>query len=108
MLKPLLAFAFLLLAAAPAAALTPEELTPAEKKVYATLTKNPTSAQRYLITRDYLRKCEAILADPGKAISLPVQPGKLDERYLTADERARVDEAVDLNVAALISTSSLA
>ena len=108
MLKPLLALAFLIAFAGSAAALTPEQLTPAEKKVYATLTKNPTAAQRYLVTRDYLRKCEAILADPSKALTLPVQPGKLDDRYLTADERAHVDEAVDLNVGALIGTSSLA
>lgn len=86
--------------------LTPGQLTAAEKQVYDGLSSNPASARKYLVTRDYLRKCDAVLADHSKAIDLPVQPEMLVERYLSAAEKARVDEAVDLNLAALMNGAS--
>lgn len=88
------------------AMLAPGQLTPAEKQVYDGLSSNPASARKYLVTRDFLRKCDAVLADHSKAIDLPVQPEMLVERYLSAAEKARVDEAVDLNLAALMNEAS--
>ncbi len=109
MLKPLFALSFLIAAAAPASALlTPEQLTPAEKKVYGGLIATPATARKYLVTREYLRLCDAVIADPKTAIALPVQPPTFSERYLSMEERARVDQAVDLNIMALLSGGRLA
>lgn len=95
------------LLAVPVGALTPDELTPAEKKAYAAVAANPRAAKRYLATRDWLRSCDAVHADNGKAASLPVQPEEVSERYLDAAERKRVDDAVDLSIAFQLSNAGV-
>lgn len=75
--------------------------TPEERAKYKQLLAvNKNEAERYYITRDYLRKCNAVLADHSKAITLPDEPAKVTERFLNAAERARMDNAVDLSIAA--------
>lgn len=88
----------LLLLAAPARAMTPEQLSPMEKWAYDQYTaKNDTAAaQAFLAKIGWLRDCEAVVLDHAKAASLPDRPASVDEKDLTDAEMKHVVEALKL------------
>ena len=89
----------ILLASATAsfAELTPDQLNPAEQKAYATLSGD--ASQRYLVTRDYLRQCQAAVKS-GNYLGLDDQPFAYDTRYVSAVEQALVKKAIKENMLA--------
>ncbi len=93
----------LALPAAGLAATLTAHLTANEQARYDKMARtDPVHAKAYHITREFVDLCRQVIADNKLALVLPVQPERFDRKYVTADEQDMVDQAVDLNVAALI------
>ena len=101
-----LAFALLFPALTWADPLTPQ-ITAKEQATYAKMLEtNAAQAKEYLSVRNYLSLSRQVIANPSRAIDLPVQPLSLLQprwtRHLTIDEQMIVDKAVDMNIFALV------
>jgi hypothetical protein len=99
-----LALSILAASAASAAALTPGDLSPQEQQLYATFKANPTSAQNFLITRDYVHQAQATVSNPSNAASFPDKPAGFSVRYLLPGDKDIINQAVSLSVAAMAKT----
>lgn len=96
-MKTLLLTAALVGAAASAGAV----LSPAEKQVYQGLA--PDAQKSYSDTREYLHTAQYIVKNPKSALTFPDQPKDFDPTYVSKDEQATIDKALDLNIAAMIN-----
>ncbi len=96
--SPLLA---LLLLAAPAFAITPDQLQPLEKWAYDQYAaKDPAKAAAFLAARGWVRDCEAVVLDHTKAAGLPDRPAGIEEFKLSEAEEKHVKEALELRAQA--------
>jgi hypothetical protein len=95
--------ALLVSSAVNAASLQPQ-VPPAERAVYADMLKtNRSAAQQYLDTRNYLSLSRQVVANPSFALDLMPQPDTYRPEYVTSAEQKIVDEAMKLNIAAMLS-----
>ena len=97
-----------LCASSAGAALTPAQLTSAEKQTYAGLQSDSDAAQRFLITRDYLRQCQKVVNGSLSAAKLEFEPDEFDSTYVNSAEQKIIDRAINLNIAAMLSRSKTA
>lgn len=102
-MRKLLFLSFAIFLCPAARALTPAELTPAEKTAYSKLSGD--DAKHYLATRGYFKACKKVLANPASAVSLPDLPDDYDGRFVTPAEQKQVDDAMDLSFAALANST---
>ncbi|MDE2489312.1 MAG: hypothetical protein KGM24_00585 [Elusimicrobia bacterium] len=108
-MKTLILGAALAFAVSPAmAALTPAQLTASEQRTYQTLRSNPTAAQRFLVTRDYLRDCQKVVDHKMNALMLKYEPDDFDPSYVNNAEQRIVDKAITMNIAAMFNRSNSA
>lgn len=101
MRRTLYSLAILAVLAAPAAALTPDQLTSDEQTAYQKVKGDPTSAQNFLATRDFVRKARAVVSGSSRATEMPRKPSGFDERYLLPGDSDAIDQAVIKGVSAL-------
>ena len=87
------------------AALTPAQLTSAEKQTYDGLQNDRDAAQRYLATREYLRECRKVVDGSLSAGKLEFEPDEFDSTYVSSAEQKIVDRAINMNIAAMLSRS---
>jgi hypothetical protein len=86
-----------------AASLKPQ-VPPNERAAYADMLKTkPTAAKEYLATREYLSMCRQVVANPKLAIDLVPEPDSYRSDYVTSTEQKVVDQAINLNIAAMLS-----
>ncbi len=91
---------FALCAAAP---LEPQ-IPAAEHVAYQRMLKtNRTAAQQYLDTRNYLSLCRQVIASPSRARDLVPEPDTYRPQYVTSGEQKIVDQAIRMNIAAMLS-----
>ena len=80
------------------------QIPAAERAVYEAMLKtNRTAAQEYLDTRNYLSLCRQVVANPSRALDLAAQPTTYRPQYVTSEEQKIVDQAIRLNIAAMLS-----
>jgi hypothetical protein len=89
-----------------ALAMSPSDLKPTmsaeESARYETLKSDSVKAQSFLITRDYVRKCKAVVDHTVDPNSLPDQPDEFDDHYTSSDERKMMSKAIILAISAFI------
>ena len=93
----------LLMGAASGWALTPSQLTAAEKTTYDGLKSDPAAASAYLATRAYLKLSQRVAAKSVPALSLTDFPDNFDDKYLTTAEQEIIDKATNLRFAAMMA-----
>jgi hypothetical protein len=99
----LILVAFLVSHAVYAASLKPQ-IPPNERTVYSDMLKTkPAAAKEYLATREYLSMCRQVVANPQLAINLVPEPDNYRPDYVTSAEQKVVDQAINLNIAAMLS-----
>jgi hypothetical protein len=104
MLRVLLISVSLLISSAVSAAPLEPQVPPQERTVYEGMVKkNPTVAKEYLATREYLSVCRQVVANPKLAIDLAPEPDSYRPDYVTSTEQKIVDQAINLNIAAMLS-----
>lgn len=91
--------------AAFAAALSPGDLRPgltaAEQKFYATLQDDPDAAQSFLVTRDYVRKAQAVKSGALSPLSFPAEkPDGFNVAYLQPNDPSVINIAMGKFLAA--------
>lgn len=103
MRKAMLALAAVAAFVANASALTPKDLNPQELAQYNKISGDPKSADSFLATRDFVRKCAAVNAAPeNKALAIALkQPKNLNGKYLSAADNETIDGAIELSVNAI-------
>jgi len=86
------------------AALSAPQITNEEHATYEKMMQTDVSAAKsYLDTRNYLSLCRQVVADPNSALQLTPEPDSYSDQYVTSDEQAIVDHAINLNIAAILS-----
>jgi hypothetical protein len=89
-----------------ASAMSPSDLKPTlsadESARYESLKSDSAKAQSFLITRDYVRKCKAVVDGAADPNSLPDQPDEFDDHYTSSDERKMMSKAIQLAISAFI------
>jgi hypothetical protein len=104
MLRGLLISVFILIASVVSAAPIEPQVPPQERAVYEDMVKkNPTGAKEYLATREYLSACRQVVANPKRAIDLAPEPDGYRPDYVNSSEQKIVDQAINLNIAAMLS-----
>lgn len=76
-------------------------LTAEEQQVSQSL--SPEAQKRYAATREYLHRAQKVVDQQIAPISLGRRPTSYDASYITADEKAVIDQAVELSNIALIN-----
>lgn len=76
-----------------ALAMSPADLSPQELIGYNAVANNPANAKSYLDTRDYFHACLRVKNKQLAIKDLPAPPDDYDERYLSKDEEAVVEES---------------
>lgn len=110
-MRPLiLSLALLSVAAAASAApaLTPQSLRPAmtqeEQEYYDTIKNDPKTAQNFLITRDYVRKAQAVKSGKMSPLSFPSQrPAGFSVDYLLPDDPGVINDALGMYLSAKLA-----
>jgi hypothetical protein len=85
--------------------LTPDQLNPAERAIFATLSPGGEDARRFLHTRGYLRYCQLLVDGRIDPRSLPALPARenWDRAFLSADEaRDILDVALGMNLISMM------
>src|ERR1700757_4086168 len=82
-------------------ALSPSDLTPPmtsqESAYYETIKDDPTAGESFLVTRDYVRKAEAVVNGSLAAASFPPQkPKGFTVKYLLPDDPAVINKALGM------------
>jgi len=104
-MKPsLLMAAAMLLGAASGWALTPSQLTPAEKATYETVKNQPDEAAAFLATRAYVKLCQKVVGKSMPAIKLTDIPDNYSDKYVSPAEAEAVDKATSLRFAAMVTS----
>ena len=110
-MRPILVLLILLgLAAAPALALSPSDLKPAmtaeESDYYDTIKADPSAAQSFLVTRDYVRKAQAVVSGSLPPLSFPgKRPAGFTVDYLLPDDPSTINEALGMYLAAALKAN---
>jgi hypothetical protein len=86
-------------------ALSPSDLNPAmtsqESTYYDTIKADPTAAQSFLITRDYVRKAQAVVDGSLAPISFPPRkPAGFTVKYLLPDDPSVINTALGMYLVA--------
>ena len=103
MLRVLLISVFVLISSAASAVPLEPQVPPQERTVYEDMVKkNPGAAKEYLATREYLSVCRQVIANPKRAIDLAPEPDSYRPDYVTSTEQKIVDQAISLNIAAIL------
>lgn len=91
-----------------AQSLSPSQLTPQEQKRYEAIKGDPAAAESFLVTRDYVRKAQAIVKGQMAAATLPDEPDQFESKYLFPGESATLKQAIRLALAAYIDSRAKA
>lgn len=85
----------------PSQLVSPTALTPREAAYYAKLT-DPDTARNFIITRSYVRLCQAVVDKTLPAGQLPDKPVGFSVRYLLPGEVQMINSAIASNIVAQI------
>lgn len=73
------------------------EMTPVEQQYYNTIKGNATPAQNFLITRDYVRKAQAVVSGEASPSSFPAKkPFGFSVTYLLPDDASTINTALGM------------
>ncbi len=71
-----------------------------EQQYYDSIKGNATAAQNFLITREYVRKAQAVVAGSLPAASFPAQkPSGFSVAYLLPDDPSTINTALGMYLA---------
>jgi hypothetical protein len=100
MRRTILACVSLLLFWGPALALSVGDLNAAEQKQYQAIT-DAKDKDSFLITRDYVRKAQAVVDDKAPALTFPGKPKGFRSKFISSDEKDIINEAVVKSIEAM-------
>ena len=91
-----------------ALALSPADLKPAmtsdESSYYETIKGDPAAAQSFLVTRDYVRKAQAVVDGALPPLSFPAKkPHGFTAKYLLPDDPAVINNALGMYDTAIMT-----
>ena len=84
---------------APSQLISTSNLTAKESKYYTTI-KDPVVAKNFIITRSYVRLCQAVVDGESPAESLPDKPLGFSVRYLLVGEATMINKAIAASIIA--------
>lgn len=84
---------------APSQLISTSNLTPKESNYYSTL-KDPVVAKNFIITRSYVRLCQAVVDRKSPAENLPDKPLGFSVRYLLVGEATMINNAIAASIIA--------
>src|SRR5262249_15132709 len=84
---------------APSQLVNPADLTKDEADFYGTL-KDPDEARAFIVTRSYVRLCQAVIDKKSPAAGLPPRPSAFKVAYMLPGEAEMINDAIGESVVA--------